>query len=214
MRIKIQQNILHLLLVANVAEAFRVGSSNNALTRVTSLRSSSTTDDQDATPIAAAAVVPKVVKKEKRFYIKNERENIAKKKDFLRGSGVFRNVKAEVTEDMRQQFDSEMMNEMKDTPNYMVERDGVEFFLAKDHGFCWGVERSINLAYSAVETFPESKVHITNELIHNPMVNDRLHSKNVNFIQKDEDNNKDFTQIQEGDVVMLPAFGATLDEMK
>jgi len=210
MRLKIQQNILHLLLVANVAEAFRVGSSNNALTRVTSLRSS-TTDDQDAKPIAAA--VPKV-KKEKRFYIKNEREKIAKKKDFYRGAGVFRNVKAEVTEDMKQQFDSDLMNEMKDTPNYMVERDGVEFFLAKDHGFCWGVERSINLAYSAVETFPESKVHITNELIHNPMVNDRLHSKNVNFIQKDEENNKDFTQIKEGDVVMLPAFGATLDEMK
>lgn len=111
------------------------------------------------------------------------------------------------------------------------------------------VERSINLAYSAVETFPNAKVHITNELIHNPMVNDRLHFKNVNFIQKlertteeEEDtttdeksesssstttkknnnnaildanpNAKDFSDIQEGDVVMLPAFGATLDEMK
>ena len=76
------------------------------------------------------------------------------------------------------------------------------------------VERSINLAYSAVETFPDAKVHITNELIHNPMVNERLHKKNVNFIAKDEDNLKDFSQIGEGDVVMLPAFGATLDEMK
>ena len=76
------------------------------------------------------------------------------------------------------------------------------------------MERSINLAYSAVETFSESKVHITNELIHNPMVNDRLHTKDVNFIGKDEDNGKDFSQIEEGDVVMLPAFGATLEEMK
>ncbi len=77
------------------------------------------------------------------------------------------------------------------------------------------MERSINLAYSAVETFPDSKLHITNELIHNPMVNDRLHTKNVNFIEKIGDNNeKDFSQIEEGDVVMLPAFGATLDEMK
>lgn len=46
------------------------------------------------------------------------------------------------------------------------------------------------------------------------MVNERLHKKNVNFIAKDEDNLKDFSQIGEGDVVMLPAFGATLDEMK
>merc|ERR1711988_1161874 len=98
----------------------------------------------------------------------------------------------------------------KESPNFMLERDGVEFYLAKDHGFCWGLERSINLAYSAVETFPEKNLHITNELIHNPMVNDKLHAKNVNFIEKDQDNKKDFSQIGEGDVVMLPAFGATL----
>jgi len=146
--------------------------------------------------------------------IKGEREAIAKKKDYLRGAGVFKKVKTEVTNAMREQFDSDMMNEMKESPNFMLEKDGVEFFLAKDHGFCWGVERSINLAYSAVETFPDAQLHITNELIHNPMVNDKLHAKNVNFIQKDEENNKDFSQIGDGDVVMLPAFGATLDEMK
>ena len=78
----------------------------------------------------------------------------------------------------------------------------------------FAVERSINLAYSAVDTFPDKNLHITNELIHNPMVNEKLHAKNVNFIGKDEDNVKDFSQIEEGDVVMLPAFGATLDEMK
>lgn len=203
MKLKFQQNILHLLLVANVAESFRVGS-NYHVRRISTLRSS-TLDEQEAKAPA---------KKKKRQYIKNEREAIAKKKDFYRGAGVFREVKAEVTEDMKQQFDSKLMNEMKENPNFKVEKDGVEFFLAKDHGFCWGVERSINLAYSAVETFPDSKVHITNELIHNPMVNDRLHSKNVNFIEKDEENTKDFSQIKAGDVVMLPAFGATLDEMK
>lgn len=203
MKLRLKQNILHLLLVSNVAEAFRVGSSHH-VSRISALRSS-TIDEQEAkTP----------PKKKKRNYIKNEREQIAKKKDFYRGAGVFRKVKAEVTEDMKQQFDSKLMNEMKENPNFKVQKEGVEFFLAKDHGFCWGVERSINLAYSAVETFPDSKVHITNELIHNPMVNDRLHSKNVNFIAKDEENNKDFSQIKEGDVVMLPAFGATLDEMK
>jgi len=210
MRLKIQQNLLHLLLVANVAEAFRVGSSGTPASRLTSLHVS-TIDEQDSKPKAEVAAV---IKKKKRNYIKNEREDIAKKKDFYRGAGAFRDVKADVTQDMKEQFDSDMMNEMKEDPNYTIQREGVEFFLAKDHGFCWGVERSINLAYSAVETFPESKIHITNELIHNPMVNDRLHSKNVNFIQKDEDNEKDFSQINEGDVVMLPAFGATLDEMK
>jgi len=147
-------------------------------------------------------------------YIKNERERIARKKDFLRGAGAFKEVKAGVTQSMKEQFQSDFMNKMKDSPNYMLEKDGVEFFLAKEHGFCWGVERSINLAYSSIETFPDAKFHITNELIHNPLVNEKLHKKNVNFIAKDEDNNKDFSQINEGDVVILPAFGATLDEMK
>jgi len=152
--------------------------------------------------------------RDKMSFLKYQRDTIAKKPDYLRGAGAFKKVKKNVAADMKDQFDSTMMNTMKETPNFKLEKDGVEFYLAKDHGFCWGVERSINLAYSAVETFPDSQLHITNELIHNPMVNDRLHSKNVNFIVKDEDNNKDFSAIQEGDVVMLPAFGATLDEMK
>jgi len=151
---------------------------------------------------------------EKKTFLKKERDTIAKKKDFLRGAGVFKDVKAQVTEDMKKQFDSDLMVQMKESPNYMMEKDGIEFYLAKEYGFCWGVERSINLAYSALETFPDKKVHITNELIHNPMVNDKLHEKNVNFIAKDKDNNKDFSQINEGDVVILPAFGATLEEMK
>lgn len=174
------KNLLHLLLVVNAVEAFQVGNGNKRVRGFNALKSS-TIDEQDAKPKAKA---PRK-KKARPAYIKNQREEIAKKKDFYRGAGAFREVKAEVTADMKRQFDSDMMNEMKENPNYKIERDGVEFFLAKDHGFCWGVERSINLAYSAVETFPESKVHITNELIHNPMVNDRLHSKNVNFIQKD-----------------------------
>ena len=73
-------------------------------------------------------------------YKKDERQAIAKKPDFYRGAGVFKDVKAGAERDMRRQFDSAMMNEMKENPNYMLERDGVEFYLAKDHGFCWGGE--------------------------------------------------------------------------
>lgn len=170
---------------------------------------STTVKDQDSNDAPAPSS-----KAKRRHFIKDERNAIAKKKDFYRGAGVFKEVKKEVAAGMRKEFDSDLMNKMKEDPNYMLEKDGVEFYLAKDHGFCWGVERSINLAYSAVETFPDRDIHITNELIHNPMVNKRLHTKNVKFIEKDEENEKDFSHIKEGDVVMLPAFGATLDEMK
>lgn len=112
---------------------------------------------------------------------------------------------------MGEQFESTLVKDLKSS-NYVVERDGVKVHLAKDFGFCWGVERSIALAYEAVEHFPGKKVHITNELIHNPEVNDNLLAMNVNFIQK-TGSGKDFSTIGEGDVVILPAFGASFEEM-
>lgn len=59
-------------------------------------------------------------------------------------------------------------------------------------------------------------VHITNELIHNPEVNDKLQAMDVQFIEKKNGNpyEKDFTKIEDGDVVILPAFGASLEEME
>ena len=85
----------------------------------------------------------------------------------------------------------------------------------QDFGFCWGVERSIALAYEAVKHFPDKTVHITNELIHNPEVNDNLHEMNVQFIEKDgaDPTKKDFSTVNDGDVVILPAFGASYEEM-
>jgi len=56
-------------------------------------------------------------------------------------------------------------------------------------------------------------VHITNELIHNPEVNDNLHAMNVQFIEKSGDGKKNFESVQDGDVVILPAFGASFEEM-
>jgi 4-hydroxy-3-methylbut-2-enyl diphosphate reductase len=87
------------------------------------------------------------------------------------------------------------------------------FFHQQDFGFCWGVERSIALAYEAVEHFPGKTIHITNELIHNPEVNERLSDMNVKFIEKLSDGNKNFEAVKDGDVVILPAFGASFEEM-
>ena len=61
--------------------------------------------------------------------------------------------------------------------------------------------------------FPDRKVHITNELIHNPEVNDNLHEMDVQFIEKKPDGSKNFDTVEDGDVVILPAFGASYEEM-
>lgn len=80
------------------------------------------------------------------------------------------------------------------------------------------MERSIALAYEAVNHFPDRKVHMTNELIHNPEVNENLKNMKVGFIEKTPNpqnpNAKDFSVVGENDVVILPAFGASLEEME
>ncbi|EED92462.1 predicted protein [Thalassiosira pseudonana CCMP1335] len=124
----------------------------------------------------------------------------------------FKDVRPAVEKSMEDQFKSSLVDELK-TNDFVIEKDGVKVYLAKDFGFCWGVERSIALAYEAVEHFPGKTVHITNELIHNPEVNDKLHDMNVQFIEKLGEGKKDFSKIGEGDVVILPAFGASFEEM-
>mmetsp|Transcript_31957 Transcript_31957/g.67195 ORF Transcript_31957/g.67195 Transcript_31957/m.67195 type:complete len:463 (+) Transcript_31957:144-1532(+) len=124
----------------------------------------------------------------------------------------FKEVRANVEKNMEDQFQSTLVDELKSN-NFLIKKDGVTVHLAKDFGFCWGVERSIALAYEAVEHFPGKKVHITNELIHNPEVNDNLHAMDVQFIEKMGEGGKDFSKIGDGDVVILPAFGASFEEM-
>jgi len=111
---------------------------------------------------------------------------------------------------------STLLAEMRTSGYEVVKGEGnraITFKLAKEFGFCWGVERSIELALSAAERFKGKKLHITNELIHNPGVNDMMSSNGIEFIEKD-DSGKRFEKVESGDVVILPAFGATLEEMQ
>lgn len=86
--------------------------------------------------------------------------------------------------------------------------------LAKAYGYCWGVERAVRMAYEARQTFPDKQLYITNEIIHNPEVNERLKELDVNIVEEQEGKGKDYNNIQGGDVVIFPAFGATAQEMK
>ncbi|GAB4817266.1 hypothetical protein N2152v2_004312 [Parachlorella kessleri] len=86
--------------------------------------------------------------------------------------------------------------------------------LAEAYGFCWGVERAVQMAYEARRAYPQQRLHITNEIIHNPGVNQRLKEMDVQFIETRSDGEKDFGNVKQGDVVILPAFGASVQEMK
>ena len=92
--------------------------------------------------------------------------------------------------------------------------EDVEVVLATSYGFCWGVERAVQMAYEARKVYPNERMYITNEIIHNPSVNERLKEMDVRFVQADQGGNKDFGDVKAGDVVILPAFGASVMEMQ
>ena len=86
---------------------------------------------------------------------KNTRNKIMKKKSYVRGGSPFeRDIHADVSQKMSEQFAGELVNQMKeDTFREVTVGEGdraVTFVLAKEFGFCWGVERSIELVSSAI----------------------------------------------------------------
>eukprot|EP00563_Minutocellus_polymorphus_P001175 CAMPEP_0181042504 /NCGR_PEP_ID=MMETSP1070-20121207/12186_1 /TAXON_ID=265543 /ORGANISM="Minutocellus polymorphus, Strain NH13" /LENGTH=472 /DNA_ID=CAMNT_0023120723 /DNA_START=86 /DNA_END=1504 /DNA_ORIENTATION=- len=197
--------VLTAVFLASGAVAFSpsVGHTTTATVRQSALFSTT----EEAAPAATE-------EEERKRTKKDERLRMMKSDQFYRKG--FKEVRTDVEDVMEDQFKSELVDDLK-ASNYVVEREGVTVHLAKDFGFCWGVERSIALAYEAVKHFPDKTVHITNELIHNPEVNDNLHEMKVQFIEKDatsaDPNKKDFSTVNDGDVVILPAFGASYEEM-
>jgi len=147
---------------------------------------------------------------------KEARKSIMGKTDFIRSPNVFKQEKEAVDAMMLAEFKSTLLAEMRTSGYELVKGEGnqaINFKLAKEFGFCWGVERSIELALSAAQRFAGKKLHITNELIHNPGVNDMMAANGIEFIEKTAAG-KRFEKVEAGDVVILPAFGATLEEMQ
>lgn len=119
----------------------------------------------------------------------------------------------EVTQLLRFEYQSNLIQQIREN-GYTLQVDNVTIKLAEAFGFCWGVERAIALAYETRQQFPNERIWITNEIIHNPLVNQKLREMKVEFIPVNKKGQKDFSVVAEEDVVILPAFGASLQEMQ
>lgn len=106
---------------------------------------------------------------------------------------------------------SDIIKKLKEN-GYEYTWGNVTVKLAEAYGFCWGVERAVQIAYEARKQFPTERLWITNEIIHNPTVNKRLEEMDVKNIPIEE-GKKNFDVVDKDDVVVLPAFGAAVDEM-
>jgi 4-hydroxy-3-methylbut-2-enyl diphosphate reductase len=79
--------------------------------------------------------------------------------------------------------------------------------LAREFGFCYGVDRAVDYAYQTRERFPDRQVFLTGEIIHNPHVNEKLRAMGIRFLSDDA---TAIDALTPSDVVILPAFGVTV----
>lgn len=88
----------------------------------------------------------------------------------------------------------------------------VRIQLARHFGFCFGVENAIEISYKAIAENPGKRIFLLSQMIHNPVVNEDLESRGVRFLQDTLGREiTPFSEVESDDVVIIPAFGATLD---
>jgi len=99
----------------------------------------------------------------------------------------------------------------KDYTPSLLDFGEVQVYLARHFGFCYGVENAIEISFRTVEENPGKKIYLLSEMIHNPHVNDDLRSRGVKFLMDTKGNSLiPFDELSEGDIVVVPAFGTTL----
>lgn len=126
-------------------------------------------------------------------------------KYFRKGFGL----KEEAVEVMGRDFHSHMVDYIRAENNQVTIGD-TTLKLAKEFGFCYGVDRSVEYAYQTVRKFPDRTVYLTGEIIHNPYVNNRLIEMGVRFLSGPHHKGESVDDITSQDVVILPAFGVSI----
>ncbi|MCB0749323.1 MAG: 4-hydroxy-3-methylbut-2-enyl diphosphate reductase [Ignavibacteriae bacterium] len=103
----------------------------------------------------------------------------------------------------------------KDFTPTILEFGAIDIYLARHFGFCYGVENAIEIAYKTIEENPDKKIYLLSEMIHNQGVNADLQANGVDFIMDSFGNQIiDWDEISSNDIVVIPAFGTTLETEK
>jgi 4-hydroxy-3-methylbut-2-enyl diphosphate reductase len=100
----------------------------------------------------------------------------------------------------------------KDFTPTLLNLGPVQIYLARHFGFCYGVENAIEIAFNTIEENQGKQIYLLSEMIHNPQVNTDLVSRGVQFLQDTYGNQLiSFESLHAEDVVIIPAFGTTLE---
>src|SRR5262245_2104630 len=119
-------------------------------------------------------------------------------------------MKEAVAGELAAAYHSRIVDDLK--ANGFVRRQGrLTLHLAREFGFCYGVDRAVDYAYQTRKRFPDRRVFLTDEIIHNPHVNDRLRAQGIRF---PTDRGDQSTQLGPEEVGLLPAFGVSIPAMR
>jgi len=100
----------------------------------------------------------------------------------------------------------------KDFSPSILDFGPVRFFIARHFGFCYGVENAIEISYRALAENPGKRIYLLSQMIHNPNVNRDLQDRGISFIMDTEGNKfVEWEEIKPDDIVIIPAFGTTLE---
>ncbi len=116
----------------------------------------------------------------------------------------------EVADALAASYHSALVARIKED-GYRYQSGRLTVHLAREFGFCYGVDRAVDYAYQARKRFPDRPVHLTGEIIHNPHVNNELRSQGIRFLS---DPGASIEALGADDVVILPAFGITLEGLQ
>ena len=119
-------------------------------------------------------------------------------------------LKHAVADELARDYHSQLVAQIRNA-NYQLEAGRLAICLAQEFGFCYGVDRAVDYAYQTRRRFPDRTVFLTGEIIHNPHVNNKLREAGIRFLS---DPGACIDVVTPNDVVILPAFGATVAELE
>ncbi|MFH0793140.1 MAG: 4-hydroxy-3-methylbut-2-enyl diphosphate reductase [bacterium] len=118
--------------------------------------------------------------------------------------------KAEVQSDLAGDYHSAITDWLREH-DFQYSSGDTTVALAREFGFCYGVDKAVDMAYEALRKFPERRIFLTTEIIHNPRVNGRLRELGIRFLSGNYGSECSYNDLAAGDVVLIPAFGVSTE---
>jgi 4-hydroxy-3-methylbut-2-enyl diphosphate reductase len=128
---------------------------------------------------------------------------------YRKGFGLKAAIEGQLTSD----YSSAVVDAFR-AGDYRLTAGPLEFRLAREFGFCYGVDRAVDYAYETRTKFPGRRLFLVGEIIHNPHVNAKLVAMGITILARGDDGAFDFSGLTPDDVVILPAFGVTVADFE